>query len=110
MPLMTNMTKKRRTFGFIFLLTLILIAVLSTCSGSGYKLELIRSDGGWGYDILANNKLYIHQPYMPAVEGKHPFSSRQFARKTGRLVIRKLKNHKVPSVTRDEIKDILEKS
>lgn len=45
---------------------------------------------------------------MPAVEGQQPFHDKRSARKTGKLVIRKLKNHKIPSVTKKELKDILD--
>jgi hypothetical protein len=101
------MINKRLSASLLFLSAAVFLTVFSACSDSGYRLDLIRSDGGWGYDILVNKKLYIHQPFMPAVEGQQPFSDKRSARKTGKLVIRKLKNHKIPSVTKKELLDII---
>lgn len=47
-------------------------------------------NGGWGYDILADNKSYIHQDQVPAIQGKHIFLTREDAKKAGNLVIQKI--------------------
>lgn len=101
------MIKKRSYLYFALVLVIILSAVIYTRRGHFYEIDLFKSDNGWGYDVLVKNKPYIHQPYMPAVEGQVPFSSRQSARKTGRLVIKKIQNHEIPAVTPEEIKDII---
>jgi hypothetical protein len=44
---------------------------------------------------------------MPAVEGQVPFQDKRSARKTGRLVIRKIKNHKSPAVTKEELRSVI---
>jgi hypothetical protein len=107
MPLMISMIKRRPSGSLLFLSAAVFLLVLFACSDSGYRLDLIKSDGGWGYDVLVNKKLYIHQPYIPAVEGQRPFRDKRSARKTGKLVIRKLRNHKIPSVTKEELKEII---
>ena len=104
---LTRMTKRKRLFVFALLSVLILAAVAYTSRGHFYNIDVYKSGQGWGYDILVKNKPYIHQPFMPAVEGRVPFSDKQSARKTGRLVVTKLKNHKIPSVTKEELKSIL---
>jgi len=101
------MIKNRLSRSLPFIPAAVFFLVFITCSGSVYRLDLIKSDSGWGYDVLVNKKLYIHQPYIPAVEGQQPFRDKRTARKTGKLVIRKLKNHKIPSVTKEELKEIL---
>ncbi len=102
-----RMTDKKKTI--IFALFLVIIVVAITLSGRGhfYEVSLFKSGEGWGYDISKKDKIYIHQPYMPAVEGQVPFSDKRSARKTGRLVIRKIKNHKSPAVTKEEMKSII---
>lgn len=47
-------------------------------------------NGGWGYDILADNKPYIHQDRVPAIQGKHIFLTEEDAKKTGNLVVQKI--------------------
>jgi len=81
--------------------------VLYAMRGHFYEVDLFKSGDGWGYDILKNNKIYIHQPYIPSVAGEVPFKDRKSARKTGRLVVKKIRNQKSPAVTREELKSVL---
>jgi hypothetical protein len=101
------MIKKKRLLVFALLIALILAAAAYATRGHSYKIEVYKSGQGWGYDIFVKNRVYIHQPFIPVLEGQVPFNDRQSARKTGKLVIRKLKNHKIPSVTKEELKSII---
>ncbi|MFZ2340684.1 MAG: DUF4907 domain-containing protein [Bacteroidales bacterium] len=103
------MTDHRKKALIIFALFAIIIAVslAVTRRGQFYEVALFRSGDGWGYDILKKEKVYIHQPFMPAVEGDKPFPDKVSARKTARLVTRKMKNQKMPSVTPEEIRKIV---
>ena len=58
---------------------------------------------GWGYDIMAGEKKYIHQAQIPAVAGRHPFLSEEDALKTGRLVVYKISHNLMPSVSVAEL-------
>jgi hypothetical protein len=107
MPCIIKMINKKRLIISALFLVIILAAITFTGRGHFYEMELYKSGEGWGYDILKNNKIYIHQPYIPAVEGQVPFSNKQSARKTGRLVVKKIRNHKSPAITGEEIKDII---
>lgn len=101
-------TTDRKKFYFIALFP-VLISLLISCNGGGhfYSLKVKRSGDGWGYEIRINNRPYIHQPYIPAVEGNLPFSDKKTARKTGRIVIKKLKDQQPPGLTREEIEKII---
>lgn len=107
MPSLIQMIDKKK--GIIFTLFLVIAVVVIALAGRGhfYEVDLFKSSQGWGYDILKNNKIYIHQPYMPAVEGQVPFSNKHAARKTGKLVVKKIRNHKSPAITKEEIKAII---
>lgn len=103
---MTTTDKKN-----IYLIALfsVLISLMISCNGRGhfYSLKVIRSGDGWGYEIRINNRPYIYQPNIPAVEGNLPFSNKKTARRTGRMVIEKLKDHQPPGLTREEIDKII---
>jgi len=89
------------------LFTVILgVSIILAGRGHFYEVELYKNGDGWGYDILKKKKVHIHQPFMPAIEGEVPFSDKRSARKTGRLVIKKIRNHKSPAVTPEELKSI----
>ncbi|HPB13536.1 MAG: DUF4907 domain-containing protein [Bacteroidales bacterium] len=102
---MTDKTKKAL---LIFALFAVIIAAAAIAGkGHFYDLSLFRSGDGWGYDIAVKGNVLIHQPFMPAVEGEIPFPDKMTARKTARLVIKKMKNREIPSVTREDIRRIV---
>ena len=103
---MMNMTKKACIFLLIAILSLLGTYLVIHHHSKPYKLHLIRQDNGWGYEISVNNTLIIHQPYIPAVSGNHSFDNRSLARKTGKLVIEKLKNNKPPYISPEELESI----
>lgn len=65
-------------------------------------------DQTWGYDIMIDGNIYVHQPTKPAVGGNSGFTSEAEARSVADLVVSKIKNNILPpSVTPEEIADVL---
>ena len=97
-----------RKKSIILALFTVILGVSITLAGRGhfYEVEPYINGDGWGYDILKKKKVHIHQPFMPAVEGEVPFPDRKSAKKTGRLVIKKIRKHKSPAITKEEIRSI----
>ena len=59
---------------------------------------------GCGYQVLNNDKPYINQPHIPAIEGMKGFENEQDALKTAEFVIYKLQNNIVPpSLSTEEL-------
>ena len=52
--------------------------------------------GGFGYDIMIDGKVYVHQPNIPAIPGNNGFNSENNARKVGLFVVEKIRNHIMP--------------
>ena len=50
----------------------------------------------WGYNILRDNKIFIHQPNRPGLPGNEGFSAKEDAIKVARLVIAKIKKGEMP--------------
>lgn len=44
-----------------------------------YVIKIIPVVNGYGYDIYNNNKLFIHQPTVPAMPGNSGFTTRTIA-------------------------------
>lgn len=88
----------------------LLVALSNACHNTPpaprYDLTIIRVDQGWGYEIRKNNKLFIYQDCIPAIPGNQPFTDRKSAKATGRLVLEKLRNHQIPSVSGDELEEL----
>jgi hypothetical protein len=108
MPNIRKTTISRKSLSlFALLFVIILTSLIITIRGHSYEVELFKSGNGWGYDILKNKMIYIHQPYIPAVPGQIPFSDKKSARKAGLLVVKKIRKHQSPALTREEIESIL---
>jgi hypothetical protein len=58
---------------------------------------------GWGYNIIADGKVHIKQEYIPAVPGKRGFKSAADAMLVGNLVVKKITENKMPSITLHEL-------
>jgi hypothetical protein len=59
----------------------------------------------WGYDILMEKRLFIHQTSVPGLPGNEGFKTMTNAEKVAKLVIEKLKKGEMPpTVTIDEMK------
>ena len=65
--------------------------------------EPFRSGDGWGYNILADGKVHIHQPFMPAVPGRQEFKTEEDAMKVGRLVVKKITENLSPTISLKEL-------
>jgi len=60
-------------------------------------------NNGWGYDVLTNDTVYIHQEYIPAIEGNKMFVEEGQAKTIGSLVIKKLKARQSPTISIKEL-------
>jgi hypothetical protein len=70
------------------------------------ELRPIQIPGGWGYDILANGKVFIHQPKIPAIQGQYSFRTQEDALSVGKIVYDRIKEGKMPMVTVKEVQDL----
>ncbi|HTB25673.1 MAG TPA: DUF4907 domain-containing protein [Puia sp.] len=61
--------------------------------------EAVQTVYGWGYNVLADKRIYIKQEFMPAVPGKQGFKSADDALLVGNLVIKKISNNLPPTIT-----------
>lgn len=82
---------------------LLLFTVLTACRGNGLRCHVVREGEGYGYVILRSDDTLIVQPYMPAMGGRRPFTTRRHARAVGELVCRKLQEGRSPMVSRGEV-------
>jgi len=62
---------------------------------------------GWGYDILVNDTILIHQESVPVVQNEQPFLNKDQAEKTAALVIQKIKTGQHPTLTKFDLDKIM---
>jgi len=115
MNLITNKTKNLTKLilpGIIIILGILFYAVYYTQlkKERGYaliELQPIQVTSGWGYEILANGKPYIRQGFIPAIEGRHAFRTKEDALTVGNKVIEKMKHgEQLPSISIEELKQM----
>jgi hypothetical protein len=70
------------------------------------KVNPFRVSGGWGYDVSAKGRTYIHQPFIPGVIGRKPFPDRKSALRAGKMVRAKLVAGHVPALTHEDLAKI----
>lgn len=87
---------------------------LMVSSSNPYADSLIEAtlyqneDQTWGYDIIIDGNIYVHQPTKPAVGGNSGFATEVEAQSVANLVVSKIKNNILPpSVTPEEITGVL---
>jgi hypothetical protein len=72
-----------------------------------YTTKIFQGIHGWGYDILVNDTLFIHQETIPAKQGKNGFLVKKQAEQAARLIINKMERGELPTVTTFEMEQIM---
>jgi Domain of unknown function (DUF4907) len=65
--------------------------------------EPVQTAYGWGYNILADEKIFIKQEYMPSIPGKQGFKSADDARLVGNLVVKRISSNQMPMITQRDL-------
>lgn len=104
------MATKRYTISvlLICLLAAITIVYVSTKQNKLGRIEsrVFETIDGWGYDILVNDSLFIHQESIPSLPAKKGFRKKDQAEKTARLIINKMKAGERPTLSTLEVQKI----
>ncbi len=58
---------------------------------------------GWGYNIMAGERLYIKQEFIPSVPGKNGFKSSQDALKVANLIIYRISKNQQATITNRDL-------
>lgn len=71
---------------------------------NNYTFEVLPFENGWGYKISENQKPFIIQKTIPAIQGTKGFRDNQSAKKCAELVVNKLENGVFPpTITKEEL-------
>ncbi len=95
--------------------TLVLLAALIIAAGSTFFLLVIKpapkegiyynvfkTEHGWGYDVLVNKNIIVHQPFEPGKPGGNGFSTKEAAGADAQTVIEKIKSTTKPAIGQKE--------
>lgn len=106
------MATKQHNRLVIALAAVIAIAILFLQWRNNHRRASIESRvykvaNGWGYDILVNDTIVIHQASIPVLPDQKPFATSEQADRAARTVITKLKDGRPPTLTTFDLEKIL---
>ena len=84
-------------------------AVSSEVQALNYTVQIFMVDSlnpksGFGYNVLIDNKIFVHQPSIPSMSGNKTFDTKEKAELVANLVAMKLKNNIMPpSISKEEL-------
>lgn len=101
----------RKRSGITKLAAVLSLMTLLMCgcsqNSTNYKTIVSKEDDRWIYRIEYNGKTIIRQETIPGVQGVQYFSDREMATKTANLVKHKLIRGQMPTITQEEMGEIL---
>jgi hypothetical protein len=68
-------------------------------------LSSLKMNDGWGYEVMIDNKIYIHQDCIPAIPLFKKFGTESEALLIGNRVLDKIKHGHKPVITLKDITD-----
>ena len=107
------MTTKRKSYWIIVLASLISVAIWllnwqlrKPQERQRYESRVFEGFCGWGYDILVDNQVLIHQESVPVLTGNCGFARQEWAKLAAELIINNLKNGRDPQLTSFDLQTI----
>ena len=65
---------------------------------------VFKTSDGWGYNIIVNEKIYIHQSHIPAINELKSFANSEDALRVAEYAVKKLRlTQRLPSITYHEL-------
>jgi hypothetical protein len=83
--------------------TFFLLAVKPAPPKNGLYYNCFKTEQGWGYDVLVNERIIIHQPMIPGKQGVAGFNSEQEAGADAQSVIEKIKSGEFPLFSQKQL-------
>jgi hypothetical protein len=83
------------------------IITLKNHPAQHFQSRVFKVEKGWGYDVLVNDTVVIHQESIPVYQQQQAFLQKEQAEKTARLIIQKLENGTRPTLTKFDLEKIL---
>ena len=108
---MTKSNRKHNTIvlcvaAVISVTILILAFAKKNTNRHTYSYQLFQGTKGWGYDILMDEVIFIHQERIPVLPTDSGFKKKEQAEQAAKLMLEKLKTSKLPFVSVAEMEQI----
>jgi len=103
-------TKKHNTIilsSAILIAVVMAVGIIKSKASNHFNSRVFKMVNGWGYDILVNDTIIIHQESVPVLQNQQPFEKSDEAIQAAQLIIAKLKKGEPPSLTKFDLEKII---
>lgn len=83
--------------------TVFLLAVKPAAPQKELHYNCFKTEHGWGYDVLVNDRIIIHQPFIPGESGYDGFKTEQEAGADAKTVIESIKSGEHPLFSQKQL-------
>lgn len=101
--IMKNIYKYLIVFFTISMFTMLFFYFQSETKETPYSLKVVNKENYWIYEVYKEDNLFIRQEYIPAVNGKQNFKTKEDAEKIGKVVMTKLSKNMLPGISMVEL-------
>ncbi|MCU4163452.1 DUF4907 domain-containing protein [Carboxylicivirga caseinilyticus] len=104
---MTNLFRKYKLH-YLIVLAVVMVYFIPLLfaeftSDAKFSSQVFTMDKGYGYEIMVNGKVFIHQEYIPGIKGYNLFESKDKAQIVADMVVNKLLHDESPTVSGEEL-------
>ena len=78
--------------------TFFLLVIKKSAPKQGIHYNVFKTENGWGYDVLVNEQVIIHQPFVPGKPGINGFNTSNEAATDAKSVIETIKSGEHPLI------------
>lgn len=86
--------------------TILILAFARNTNRHTYSYEVFQGNKGWGFNILVDTSIYIHQERIPVLPTDSGFRKKEQAEQAAKLMIKKLHKSKLPFISVAEMEQI----
>lgn len=99
-------TTKTRILGLFGLAGIAIFFVIRWQMRPAIDYKVIEINNAWGYEILVDDQVVIHQETIPAIYSLMGFPTKEDAEKTARFLIKKIQRKETPRLTLTELEEL----
>lgn len=99
-------TTRIRILGIFGIVSIGLFVLIRWYNRPEIDYRVIELDKAWGYEILVNEQVVIHQETIPAIDSLMGFPNKEIAERTASYLVKKIQRKETPRLTLSELKKL----
>lgn len=101
-----TMTTRTRILGIFGIVSVGLFVLIRWYNRPEIDYRVIEIDRAWGYEILVDDRVVIHQETIPAIDSLMGFPTKEAAERTASYLVKKIEKKETPRLTLTELEKL----